>query len=299
MHAARLENLTRKFGPVTALDGVDLDVHQGEVLALLGPNGAGKTTAVHLMMGLLRPSAGRVTVFGGDPTRRANRQRCGVMLQVGGLPPTLTVGEHLRLFASYYPAPLDAVRALEAAGLEGLANRRVDRLSGGQRQRLMFALALIGNPELLFLDEPTVGLDVQARRRFWQTIRELAGRGRTILLTTHYLEEADALADRIAVLDHGRVLIDGNPDQVKARAAGHRVSCRTATPVATVGEWPGVHRVEPDGERLSILCAQPEPVVRRLLNTDPGLSELEVSRAGLEEAFLALTNHATEHEEAA
>lgn len=289
MTAAELENVTKRYGRITALDGVDLSVRRGEVLAVLGPNGAGKTTTVQLLMGLIRPEAGRARLLDHDPRSLAARRRCGAMLQVSGVPATLRVAEHLKLFASYYPAPLTVPEAIRAAGLEGLERRPVLKLSGGQRQRLMFALALIGNPELLFLDEPTVGLDVTARRRFWQEIRRLAGEGRTILLTTHYLEEADALADRIVVLNRGRIVAQGAPNDIKARTANRRIRCHTRIPADTIRHWEQVQRVRVDAAAVEILTAEAEAVVRRLLDADPHLNGLEVVGAGLEEAFLDLT----------
>lgn len=289
MLPAVLENVTHRYGPVTALDGASFEVRQGEVLAVLGPNGAGKTTAVQALLGLVQPVSGRARVFGRAPDDLEARRRCGVMLQVGGVPATLRVAEHLDLFRSYYPDPLPASRVIRLAGLEGLERRTVGRLSGGQQQRLMFALALCGNPDLLFLDEPTVGLDVSARRGFWRTIRELAAEGRTILLTTHYLEEADALADRVVVLDQGRVVAEGRPEDIKRRVPGRRVRCRTTLDAATVQGWPGVQRVHPDGDAMDILCSDAENVVRQLLAADHALANLRVTGADLEEAFLDLT----------
>ena len=216
--AAELRGVTKCYGAVTALDDVTLALEPGKVTALLGPNGAGKTTAVRLMLGLTRPTAGSARLFGADPTDIEARRRTGVMLQIAKVPETLRVREHIDLFRSYYrdPMPLDAV--LAAAGLGALAERKYGELSGGQQQRVQFALAICGNPELLFLDEPTVGLDVITRRAFWQEVRRLSKDGRGILLTTHYLEEADALADRVVVLHEGKILADGTPATLKAMA---------------------------------------------------------------------------------
>src|SRR6266536_5040084 len=194
---ASLEAVNKNYGNVRALVGVDFRVRAGEVVALLGPNGAGKTTAVKLLLGLLQPNSGRVRVFGGDPTNPENRMRTGAMLQVGRVPETLRVREHIDLFSSYYSNPMPAAEVLTAAGLEKLSDRKFGELSGGQKQRVLFALAICGNPDLLFLDEPTVGLDVEARHLLWDEIKKLLARGKTVLLTTHYLQEADALADRI------------------------------------------------------------------------------------------------------
>lgn len=213
--AAALRDVTKRYGMQVALDGIDLTVKRGELLALLGPNGAGKTTALKLMLGLLKPDTGVVQVFGRDPREPRNRERSGAMLQVTRIPETLRVREHIDLFSSYYPHPMPFKEIYGTAGLNGIENKLFGDLSGGQKQRLLFALAICGDPDLLFLDEPTVGLDVQARRGLWKQIRELRTRGKSILLTTHYLEEADALADRVVVIDRGRVIADGTPAQIK------------------------------------------------------------------------------------
>ena len=297
--AAELAQVSKRYGEVVALDGVDLAVRPGEVVALLGPNGAGKTTAVSLLLGLLAPDGGAARLFGDDPRSLAARTRAGAMLQVAKVPETLTVGEHLRLFASYYPAPLPVAEVVALAGLDGLERRWFGKLSGGQKQRLLFALALVGDPDLLFLDEPTVGLDVASRRGLWERIRELVQRGRTVLLTTHYLEEAEALADRIVVVDHGRVIAEGTPAEIEARAGSRRVRCRTRVEPGEVLALDGVVRAERHGEELEVLASVAEPVVRHLLDRDPQLARLEVRGAGLEEAFLTLTRHDDDRDEEA
>jgi ABC-2 type transport system ATP-binding protein len=224
---ATLTNVTHRYGSIEALSDVTFELDAGQVTALLGPNGAGKTTIVRLLAGLVRPTRGRAVLFGGDPQNVESRRRLGVMLQVARVPETLTVSEHITLFSSYYPSPLPLPTVLRLTGLESVADRRYGKLSGGQQQRTLFALAVCGNPGLLFLDEPTVGMDVESRRQFWSTIRELAASGRSILLTTHYLEEADALATRIVVLNRGRVIADGTPATIKQQAAGRQIRCRT------------------------------------------------------------------------
>ena len=288
---AELRRATRRYGEITALDGVDLEVRAGEVVALLGPNGAGKTTAVQLLLGLLRPTAGSARLFGLDPRDTAARIRVGAMLQISKVPETLKVREHVELVSSYYPRPLPLSESLAAAGLTGVEERLFGKLSGGQRQRVLFALALCGNPDVLFLDEPTVGLDVESRRAFWETVRARARAGCTVFLTTHYLEEADALASRIVLLDRGRIVAEGTPAEVKARVRGRKIRCRTRLPLAELETLPGVRGVRQDGGIAEMLAAEAEPVLRELLARDAGLSDLEVVGAGLEEAFLALTGN--------
>ncbi|MCZ0936466.1 MAG: ABC transporter ATP-binding protein [Gemmatimonadetes bacterium] len=286
---ARLSGVTHRYGPVVALEEVDLEVRRGEVLAVLGPNGAGKTTAISLLLGSVPVQTGEATVFGQRPGARGVRARRGAMLQISGVPNTLTVGEHIDLFRAYYPVPAPASRLLAMAGLEGLERRRFGKLSGGQKQRVMFALALCGDPQLVFLDEPTAGLDVEARRGLWDEIRALSESGRTTVLTTHYLEEADALADRIVVLHRGRVIAEGSPATIKSHTAARLVRCVTGVHRDRVASLPGVVRSETRGRYLEVLTSRPEDLVRALLDLDPDLHDLTVVGAGLEEAFLALT----------
>jgi ABC-2 type transport system ATP-binding protein len=293
---ASLEAVTKSYGPIRALRTVDFEVRAGEVVALLGPNGAGKTTAIKLLLGLIQANAGKVRVFGGDPTNPANRTRTGAMLQVGRVPETLRVREHIDLFSTYYPNPLPLAEVLASAGLEKISDRKFGELSGGQRQRVLFALAICGNPDLLFLDEPTVGLDVESRRGLWEEIRSLVQRGKTVLLTTHYLEEADALADRIAVINQGSIVAEGTPDEIKAKTSGKRIRCVTSLSLAALRRIPGVAEVHEDRDAVEIHASHAEPVVRELLAQDATLSGLEVTSAGLEEAFLALTQDSNKNE---
>jgi ABC-2 type transport system ATP-binding protein len=287
---ASLDNVTKKFGQQVALDRLSLQLHPGEVVALLGPNGAGKTTAVRLLLGLSRATSGEVSIFGGNPRDRASRLRLGAMLQVGRMPETLKVREHLELFSGYYPNPRPLPELLAVAGLEGLENRLFGTLSGGQKQRMLFALALCGNPDLICLDEPTLGMDVEARRSLWEQIRKLSAEGKTILLTTHYLEEADALASRIIVIQKGRVIAEGTPQQLKTADSARTIRCVTALSRGFVSALPGVAGVEQDGEAMLIRTPSPEAVLRTLLAQDATLRGLEVRAAALEDTFLALTN---------
>jgi ABC-2 type transport system ATP-binding protein len=286
---ARFEDVSKSYGTVRALAGFNFEVRGGELVALLGPNGAGKTTAIRLLLGLARPTSGRLSVFGGDPASVDTHIRVGAMMQVGRVPETLRVREHVDLFSSYYPNPLPISETLAIAGLEELKDRKFGALSGGQKQRVLFALAICGNPDLLFLDEPTVGLDVEARHLLWDEIRSLLQRGKTVVLTTHYLEEADALADRIAVINNGSIIAHGTPAELKSRTAGKKIRCITELPLDVISAFPGVVDMENDREAVVIHTSQPENVLRRLLQLDLEVSGIEVSSAGLEAAFLSLT----------
>ncbi len=290
---AQLHGAHKRYAAVTALDGVDLTLQGGEVLALLGANGAGKSTAIALLLGLSKPDAGRVELFGHPVGTLATRRRTGVMLQSAGLPDNARVAELLDLTRSYYPAPRSVADCVALAGLEGLLHRAYGRLSGGQQRRVQFALAICGNPELLFLDEPTTGLDIDARQRMWATIRQLVADGVGILLTTHYLEEAEALAQRVVVLDSGRVVAAGRMHDIRAQVSQRRIRCLSALDAAGVARWPGVlsavRGADGNPARIEVLTETAEPVVRRMLAEDAALSELEVQRAGLADAFLEIT----------
>ena len=286
---ARLHGAVKSYGALRALDGIDLDLRGGELLALLGPNGAGKTTAIGLLLGLIRADAGVAELFGMDPQRIEARRNIGVMLQDAALPPTLRVGELIRLAASYYPSPRSVAESAELAGVADLLRRPYGKLSGGQQRRVQFAVALCGRPKLLFLDEPTVGMDIEARQKLWQAIRHLVAEGNSVVLTTHYLEEAEALADRVCVMARGRVISEGSVEALRARIALKRVWCTTRLPLAEVAAWPEVAEARIDGERLCLSTEYPELLVRRLLAEDLGLRALEVRAAGLAEAFSELT----------
>src|ERR1700722_13832874 len=290
---ASLRSVSKKFGQQIALDRLSLELRRGEVVALLGPNGAGKTTAVRLLLGLSQATSGEVRIFGGNPRDRANRLRLGAMLQVGRMPETLRVREHLQLFSSYYANPRPLEELVLISRLEGLQERLFGTLSGGQKQRMLFALALCGNPDLICLDEPTLGMDVEARRAMWEQVRKLAARGKTILLTTHYLEEADALASRIVVIQKGKVIAEGTPEELKTADGSRTIRCTTSLEASFVSALPGVTDVEEDGGAMLVRTQTPETVLRIMLQQDETLSGLEVRATALEEAFLALTNQTT------
>ena len=285
---ASLAGVTKRYAAITALRDVSLRVKSGELLAVLGPNGAGKPTAIRLMLGLSKPASGRVTVFGRDPRNASSRGRVGAMLQVAKVPETLKVKEHINLFRSYYPRPLSLLSTVEAAGLEGMENRMFGALSGGQKQRVLFALAICGNPDLLFLDEPTVGLDIGTRHLIWEQIRRLVQQGRSVVLTTHYLEEVDALANRVVVLNHGAIVAEGTSAEIKARTAQRKIRCATRLRPSEIELIPEVSSVSEQESRIEIHTSQVEPVLRELFIRDPQLSALEVSNSTLEEAFLKI-----------
>ncbi len=286
---ARLHSVTKRYGDITALDNFSLELRAGEVVALLGPNGAGKTTAVRLLLGLIAPNSGSVRVLGRDPRDADARTRIGAMLQVSRVPEMLRVREHIDLFRSYYPSPLPAAEVIRVAKLDGITEQMFGKLSGGQKQRTLFALALCGNPDLIFLDEPTVGMDIESRRAMWDQVRALSAAGKTVLLTTHYLEEADMLANRIVVINKGRLLCEGTPAEIKHRVSGRRIRCITQLDPEFLQALPSVSDVQQDREAVVILAEHPEKVVREMLLRDETLHGLEVSAAALEDAFLALT----------
>lgn len=289
---ASLRGTVKRYGAVTALSGVDIEVRSGELLAVLGPNGAGKSTAIALWLGLIEADAGEVTLLGGAPQDVSRRRGLGVMMQDVELPKELEVRELVALAASYYENPLDVDEVLRRAGIESLARRRYGKLSGGQKRQAQFAVAICGRPRLLFLDEPTVGLDVQAREALWASVRKLVADGCSIVLTTHYLEEAEALADRIVVITRGSVIASGSVDDMRALVARRQINCVTQLPIEEIRTWPGVVDVQRSQDRLQITATDAEDVVRRLLSADPALTKLEVRQAGLNEAFTELTKEA-------
>jgi ABC-2 type transport system ATP-binding protein len=288
---ATLTNITKRYGATIALDGLSLSLHPGEVVALLGPNGAGKSTAVKLLLGLIAPTSGTTRVFGSDPRNATTRTRVGAMLQVARVTETLRVREHLDLFRSYYPHPLPVTEILRIAQLQSIEDRHFSQLSGGQKQRVLFALALCGNPDLIFLDEPSVGMDIEARRTLWQQIRSLSAQGKTVLLTTHYLEEADALAHRVIVINKGRVISEGTPAEIKRSSGGRTIRCQTRLSQEFLHTLPTVTSVTSNEGAVVVTASDAETVVREMLLRDEMLSGLEVASPALEDAFLALTKN--------
>ena len=295
--AVRLDGLVKRFGTrhgeVTAVDGIDLAVRPGEIVAFLGPNGAGKTTTIDMMLGFTRPDAGSVEILGGTPADAVRAGRIAAVLQTGGLLKDLTVAETVRLTASLFPGARPEREVLERAGIAELADRRVGACSGGQQQRLRFALALVPDPDLLLLDEPTTGMDVEGRREFWAAIRADAGHGRTVLFATHYLDEADAYADRIVLVRRGRIVADGTPAHVKSLASGRtvRATLPGADQVALLG-LPGVESVEVRGDAVLLRTADSDATARHLLNSTDA-RDLEITAHSLEDAFVALTTDDT------
>ena len=297
-----LHGLTKTFsapqGPVRAVRGIDISIERGETVALLGPNGAGKSTTIDMLLGLTRPDAGSVSLFGRPPSDAVDAGAIGAMLQTGKLIRDLSVRELVTMMASLYPTPLPVDEVIALAGIGDVAERRTQKLSGGQTQRVRFAIALVSNPELLVLDEPTVAMDVEGRHGFWMTMREFASRGKTVVFATHYLEEADAYADRAVLMAHGRVVADGPTTEIKAMV-GSRVIRATLPGVdlADLGALSGVKGVERRGEAVVLNCSDSDSAIRALLASYPDVRDIEISGAGLEEAFLQLTGTEDDLEE--
>jgi ABC-2 type transport system ATP-binding protein len=286
-------------GPVRAVRGVDIEIKPGEVVALLGPNGAGKSTTIDVLLGLTKPDAGTATLFGGTPSDAIKHGKVAGMLQVGSLLRDLSVHELVTVIASLYPAPLAVDEVLDLVGISRLAERRTQKLSGGETQRVRFALALVTNPDLLVLDEPTAAMDVEGRHEFWTTVRGFAERGKTVLFATHYLEEADLYADRAVLMARGRVVIDGPTTEIKARVGTRTI--RATLPNAdldALSGLPGVTSAEARGEAVLLRCTDSDAAIRALLERFPRARDIEISGAGFEEAFLELTR-SDEEEEAA
>jgi ABC-2 type transport system ATP-binding protein len=282
-------------GPVHAVQGVDVSIAPGETVALLGPNGAGKSTTIDMLLGLLEPDQGTVTLFERPPAEAIRAGSIGAMLQAGSLIPDLSVREIVSMTAALYPAPLDVNEVLELTGIDGFSAQRTQTLSGGQTQRVRFALALVSNPDLLVLDEPTVGMDVEGRRGFWKTMRDFAAGGRTVLFATHYLEEADAYADRAILIARGKIVASGPTTEIKAMVGTRTI--RATLPgidLERLGDLPGVTHVERRGEAVVLDCSDSDRAIRALLEQHSDAKDIEISGAGLEQAFLRLTVDAEE-----
>jgi len=285
-----ISGLRKSFGEVKAVQGVDISIAPSSTVALLGPNGAGKTTTIDMVLGLQRPDAGRITVFGRTPTDAVKAGLVGGMLQVGSLVKDLTIRELVRLVAGLYPKPLGVDEALQIAGIADIAERRTNKLSGGQAQRVRFAIALVADPELLVLDEPTAALDVEGRRDFWASMRAVAARGKTVLFATHYLEEADAYADRVVLMARGKVVADGTPTEIKARVGSRTITASLpGADLAALGALPGVSGAEARGDDIVLRCSSSDLALRALIPGFPKASNIEVRGGSLEEAFIELT----------
>ncbi|NKQ53889.1 ABC transporter ATP-binding protein [Amycolatopsis sp. K13G38] len=288
--AVRLTGLRKHYGQVRAVDGVDLTIAPGEVVALLGPNGAGKSTTIDMILGLSRPDAGTVSVFGAEPSGAIADGVIGAMLQGGALLDDATVGEMVGMVASLHRTPMPVAEALRRAGIEELAKRRGNKLSGGQKQRVRFAVALVSDPDLLLLDEPTAAMDVGSRREFWRSMQAFTDTGRTVLFATHYLEEAEEFADRVVLMRGGRVVADGSVAEVRALAGGRTL--RAVAPGATktaIAELPGVTEYQVRGDRIAVSSNDSDATLRALLTACPAAHDIEITAIGLEGAFLTLT----------
>ncbi|CAD5989928.1 ABC transporter ATP-binding protein [Agreia sp. COWG] len=292
--AIELDGLHKNFGAVKAVAGVDLTVRRGEVVALLGPNGAGKSTCIDLALGLSTPSAGTARLFGADPRAAIVAGQVGAMLQGAAMLPTLTVGQSVTLVAAAHRHPLPVIEALAMAGIADLAGQRVSKLSGGQLQRARFAVAVVSDPQLLILDEPTAAMDVESRRDFWLSMREFTEKGRTVVFATHYLDEADTFADRIVIMNAGRVVADGTPAEVKAVVSGRVIRFEVddsvvGSTLAAVGAIPGIGAVEHRGGRFDLVAEDSDATLRRLLAVVPSARNVEIVAHNMDDAFLALT----------
>ena len=295
----QLRGLVKSFrtpdGVVQAVREVDIEIGVGETLALLGPNGAGKSTTIDMLLGLTRPDIGSVSLFGLSPADAIRTGRVGAMLQTGGLLRDLSVRELIDMMGSLHDEPLGTDAVLDAVGIEGIAERRTQTLSGGETQRVRFALAMVSDPDLLVLDEPTVAMDVEGRAAFWATMRRYAAGGKTVVFATHYLEEADAYADRAVLMARGRVVADGPTTEIKAMVGLRTI--RATLPGADLGQLehlPGVSRADRRGEAVVLACSDSDAAIRALLESFPEARDIEIAGAGLEEAFLELTRDEVE-----
>lgn len=294
-HALKIEKLHKSYGPKAALDDLSLVIPKGKVTAILGPNGAGKSTLIKCLLGLSSPDGGSVEILGGQPGELAVRERTGVMFQEADLPDRLTPREHIALFASYYPEPLAVDDIIEQCQLAAFADKKYGALSGGQKRRVQFALAVAGQPDLIFLDEPTTGLDTEARRSLWQVIRGLIERDKTVLLTTHYLEEAEALADRIVILNQGRVLADGDADQIGQMQGASIIKFRTSAAREAIPPLAAAMEVTVKGRHTLVKTSDATQTLRSLLALDIDVSEITVSNVSLEDTLSKLIENSEEN----
>lgn len=291
---ASIKSVSKSYGAFRALDKVDLTVKSGEILSVLGPNGAGKTTLINLMLGRLSLDSGAINIFGLKPGRLELKRLCGAMLQVADLPETLTVKEHIQLFQSYYGQPMAYRQVVEYAGLSSFESKLSKELSGGQKQRLLFALSICGNPQLLFLDEPTVGMDVESRHSLWQAIENLKESGTSIILTTHYLEEADSLSDRIVMLNQGRIIQEGTPDQIKSQVNTQKIQFVSDLNIATLATLNFVQKATQSNGRFELQSSNASGTLLDLFSKTQNVEQLTVTGAALEDAFLQLNRQQDE-----
>jgi ABC-2 type transport system ATP-binding protein len=284
------DDVSKHYGQLKAVDGLTLELRRGETVALLGPNGAGKSTSLDMLLALRKPTSGTIRMFGSDPYHAIKSGQVGAMLQSGGLMPEVTVRELVTLIAGLHPRPVPVNTTLRQAGIDSIADQRVDKLSGGQTQRVRFALAIAGESDLIVLDEPTSAMDVETRQRFWASMKEEVAEGRTLLFATHYLEEADQAADRILVINRGRLLADGTPEEIKKRAGFKRMSFRLAgADEASLLRLPGVVSLETRHDLVQIRTSDSDATLYGLLDAGLRPTEIEVGSLGLEQAFIAIT----------
>jgi ABC-2 type transport system ATP-binding protein len=288
---ASVLHLNKSFSAKKALSDVSLEIHANRVLAILGPNGAGKTTLINILLGRLAHDSGQVSLFSSAPGDSHVKRQSGAMLQVASLPERLKVKEHIRLFQSYYPSPMSYEEVIKYAGLSDLENRYSKKLSGGEKQRLLFALSICGNPRLLFLDEPSVGMDIEARQRLWSAIRDLKAQGTSIILTTHYLPEADALADEIVLLKNGEIIKKGTSEEIKASVSNTTIQFSSSEPLDAFEHLVGVLKISTTGKLIQIQTQVPQQTLQALLSQNTNVEDLEVTKAGLEDAFLQLNQN--------
>lgn len=286
-HPLQSQALTKRFGKVTALNDVSLQINAG-VTAVLGQNGAGKTTLIRCALGLERPTDGDIRLFGLPPHKRASRQRVGVMLQDTELPDLLTGRELITLFASYYRKPMSLEAVIDLTRIGAFVDKRYKKLSGGQKRRIQFAITIVGNPDLVFLDEPTTGLDAEARKALWETVRGFAADGCAIVLTTHYLEEADSLADRIVIMKAGEIIADADAGTIRAGVGGSLIRCETSTDIERVRALPACTGAAMSGRLMEIRSSNAVDSLKALFELDPGVADLTVSKPRLEDIFTEL-----------